>query len=103
MGRARKSAGAGGTGARALLIAEWDASMARWRIPGEVYAYEEALKNGGPVVISSARLLRALTLAGLPAKRFGFGGPDADKRLLLEGDELSEWRGPEDGQVVIDE
>ena len=105
MGRARKSDGAGGTGARALLVAEWDASMTRWRIPGEVYAYEEALKGGQPVVISSARLLKALMLAGLPAaaKRFGFGGVDAGKWFLLDGDALSEWHGPEEGQVVIEE
>jgi hypothetical protein len=54
---------AGVSGIRALLIAEWDHSMKRWRIPGRVYAYEEALKGGGPVVISANRLLKAFTLA----------------------------------------
>lgn len=61
------------------------------------------MKSGGPVVISANRLLKAFTLAGLPANRFGFGGVDCEKRVLLEGDELSEWHRPEDGQVVIDE
>jgi hypothetical protein len=103
MSRARKSAGAGGTGARALLIAEWDASMTSWRIPGEVYAYEEALKSGGPVVVSSARLLKALMLAGLPANQFGYRGPNANKWFRLDGDQLSEWHEPADGEVVIDE
>ena len=77
--------------------------MKRWRIPGRVYAYEETLKGGGPVMVSSARLLKALMLAGLPANRFGFGGVDCEKWFLLEGDELSEWHGPEDGQDVIAE
>jgi hypothetical protein len=103
MGRVRKSAGTRGMGARALLIAEWNASMTRWRVPCEVYAYEDALKNGGSVVISSARLLRALMLAGLPANRFGYRGADADKQFLLDGDELGEWYGPEDCQENIAE
>lgn len=91
------------TGIRALLIAEWDHSMKRWRIPGgRAYEYEEHLRRGHPVVISANRLLRAFTLAGLPANRFGFGGVDCEKWFLLEGDELSEWDGPDDGQVVID-
>jgi hypothetical protein len=104
MPRRNERAGiAGVSGIRALLIAEWDHSMKRWRIPGRVYAYEEALKGGGPVVISANRLLKAFTLAGLPTNRFGFGGVDCEKWFLLEGDELSEWDGPDDGQVVIDE
>jgi hypothetical protein len=83
---------AGVSGIRALLIAEWDHSMKRWRIPGRVYAYEEALKGGGPVVISANRLLQAFTLAGLPANRFGFGGQDYDKQFVLDAnDRLSEY------------
>jgi len=31
------------------------------------------------------------------------GGVDCEKWFLLEGDELSEWVGPDDGQVVIGE
>jgi hypothetical protein len=77
--------------------------MTRWRIPGHVYAYEEALKAGRPVVVTSTRLLSAFMIAGLPANRFGFGGVDYEKQFLLDGDGLSEWHGPEDGQVLIDE
>jgi hypothetical protein len=62
-----------------------------------------ALKGGGPVVISSSRLLRAFHLAGLPSNRFGYGGADCGKRFLLDGDELSEWHGPDEGQEVIAE
>ncbi|PND55530.1 hypothetical protein CRM90_22530 [Mycobacterium sp. ENV421] len=85
---------------RALLIAEWDAGMERWRIPGAVYAYEEALKSDAPVVISSDDLLKALVGAGLDAKQFGFGGRYYGKRLLLDGDQLTEWAHSEDSEVV---
>ena len=103
MGRKRTGALRNADGLRELLVAEWEASMARWRIPGHVYAYEEALKAGRPVVVTSTRLLSAFMFAGLPANRFGFGGVDYEKQFLLDGDELSEWHGPADGQVPIDE
>ncbi|WP_155946648.1 hypothetical protein [Mycobacterium sp. URHD0025] len=94
---------AGISGIRALLVAEWDQGMKRWRIPGHIYEYEEALKGGRPVVISTDRLLSAFTLAGLPANRFGFGGVDHGKWFRLNGDELCEWHGPADEEAVIDE
>ncbi len=84
------------TGIRALLIAEWDHSMRRWRVPGHVYVYEEALKSGRPVVVSAARVMKAFMHADMPGDRWGWGGVDYGKIFLLDGDELSEWHDPED-------
>jgi hypothetical protein len=72
---------------RWLLIAQWDNTMQRWRIPGHIYPVEQALKSGADVVVTSGRLARALEFAGLPADRFDDGGPDAGKPWLLRADD----------------
>jgi hypothetical protein len=80
-------------GLRDLLIAEWDRSMLRWRIPGRICEYEEALKSGRPVVVSSSSMLRAFMAAGLPTGRLAYGGSDWGKTFLLdEHDRLTEYR-----------
>ena len=80
------------TGLRQVLIQEWDRGMARWRIPGRICEYEEALKAGKPVVVSSSSMLRAFMAAGLPTDRFAYGGPDWGKSFLLdERDQISEY------------
>jgi hypothetical protein len=79
------------TGLRQILIAEWDRGMARWRIPGRICEYEEALKSGKLVVVSSSSMLRAFMAAGLPTDRFAYGGSDWGKSFVLdERDQLSE-------------
>jgi hypothetical protein len=79
-------------GLRDLLIAEWDRFMLRWRIPGRVSEYEEALKAGEPVGVSSSQLLRAFMHAGLPHRTLAYGGRDWGKSFVLdERDQLSEW------------
>ena len=81
------------TGLRQVLIQEWDRRTARWRIPGRICEYEEALKSGKPVVVSSSSMLRALMAAGLPTDRFAYGGADWGKTFLLdEHDRLTEYR-----------
>jgi hypothetical protein len=78
-------------GLRDLLVAEWDRSMLRWRIPGHVSEYEKALKAGERVGVSSSQLLCALMRAGLPHDAFAFGGRDWGKAFVLdERDQLSE-------------
>jgi hypothetical protein len=72
--------------------------MERWRIEGHLYPFEQALKSGADVVVSSARLADALEYAGQPCERFdasplGGAGPDADKAWLLGADDtLTEIR-----------
>jgi hypothetical protein len=79
-------------GLRDLLIAEWDRSMLRWRIPGRVSEHEEALKAGKPVVVSSSALLRAFMHAGLPYRNLAYGGRDWGKTFVLdERDQLTEY------------
>ena len=79
-------------GLRDVLIAEWDRSMLRWRIPGRVSEHEEALKSGKPVVVSSSTLLRAFLHAGLPYSSYAFGGREWGKTFVLdEHDQLREW------------
>jgi hypothetical protein len=65
---------------RDLLTTLWDHRMQHWRIEGHVYPFEEALKAGGDVVVSSGRLAAALEHAGQRADRFDDGGPDAASR-----------------------
>jgi hypothetical protein len=85
--------GAGATPLRDALIARRDRDMERWRIQGHVYPYEELLKSGCDVVVSSERLARALAHAGQAADRFDYDGPDADKAWLLGADDrLTEIR-----------
>jgi hypothetical protein len=82
-----------------LLIAEWDRSMLRWRIPGRVSEHEEALKSGKPVVVSSSTLLCAFMHAGLPHRTFAYGGRDWGKSFVLdERGQLSEY--VEEGRSV---
>jgi hypothetical protein len=89
----RRARRRGATQLRDMLIAQWDRTMIRWRIPGHLYPYEEALKAGADVVVTSGRLARALTHAGLPADRFDDGGPDTGKPWLLGADDtLTEIR-----------
>ncbi len=88
---------AGETPLRDMLTARWDHSMQHWRIPGHLYPFEQALKSGGDVVVSSARLAGALQHAGQPYERFDHSplgaGPDADKAWLLGADDrLTEIR-----------
>jgi hypothetical protein len=79
------------SGLRQLLIAQWDKSMLRWRIPGEVYAYEEALKGGEAVAVSSSRVMGALFSAGLPCNEYCFGGRYFKSVFVLdENDRLVE-------------
>jgi hypothetical protein len=67
--------------------------MQHWRIPGHLYPFEEFLKAGGDVVVSSGRLAAALEHAGHVADRFDDGGPDAGKPWLLGADDtLTEIR-----------
>ena len=87
----------GATPLRNILTARWDHRMARWRIPGHPYPYEEFLKSGADVVVSSGRLADALQHAGQPCERFDdsplHAGPDADKAWLLGADDtLTEIR-----------
>ena len=84
------------TGLRQVLIAEWDRGMARWRIPGRVCEYEEALKSGKPVVVSSSSMLRAFMAAGLPTDRFAYGGPDRGKTFMLDENDRVTEHVPED-------
>jgi hypothetical protein len=44
-------------------------------IEGHIYPFEQALKSGGDVVVSSGRLAAALEHAGQPADRFDDGAP----------------------------
>ena len=84
---------AGATPLRDALIARRDRDMERWRIPGHVYPYEQALKSGADVVVSSGRLAEALAHAGQPADRFDDGGPEAGRAWLLGADDsLTEIR-----------
>lgn len=71
---------------RGLLVELWDHRMQRWCIEGHLYPFEEALKSGADVVISSGRLAAALEHAGHAADRFDDGGPDAGKPWLLRAD-----------------
>jgi hypothetical protein len=88
---ARRRAAA--TPLRDMLVRRWDHQMQRWRIEGHPYPYEEFLKSGSDVVVSSGRLAAALEHAGLPADRFDDGGPDAGKPWLLGADDtLTEIR-----------
>jgi hypothetical protein len=67
--------------------------MQHWRIEGHLYPFEEALKAGGDVVVSSGRLDGALEHAAMPADRFDAGGPDAAMPWLLGADDtLTEIR-----------
>jgi hypothetical protein len=85
--------GAGATPLRDALIARRDHDMEHWRIQGHVYPYEELLKSGCDVVVSSERLARALAHAGQAADRFDYDGRDADKVWLLGADDrLTEIR-----------
>jgi hypothetical protein len=78
---------------RGLLIAQRDDFMQHWRIPGHLYPFEEFLKAGGDVVVSSGRLAAALEHAGHAAGRFDDGGADAGKPWLLGADDtLTEIR-----------
>ena len=89
----RRACRRGATQLRDMLIAQWDNTMRQWRIPGHLYPYEQALKAGADLVVTSGRLARALTHAGLPADRFGDGGTDAGKPWLLGADDtLTEIR-----------
>jgi len=82
------------SGLRGLLVAEWDRSMARWRILGRVSEYEEALKSGAEVLVSSSQMLRALSLAGLSYRQFAYGGSGWGKTFMLDDrDQLHEWSG----------
>jgi hypothetical protein len=89
----RRAPRRGATQLRDMLIAHWDHTMRRWRIPDHLYPYEEALKAGADVVVTSGRLARALEFAGLPADRFDDGGADSGKPWLLDADDtLTEIR-----------
>jgi hypothetical protein len=61
-------------GLRQLLIADWDRSMLRWRIPGRVYEFEERLKSGQAVELFSGQVMIAFFHAGLPCDEYCFGG-----------------------------
>jgi hypothetical protein len=87
-GRVRRTAPrADGAELRRVLIAQWDHTMQRWRIPGHRYPYEQALKAGADVLVTSGRLAAALEHAELPADRFDDGGPDAGRVWLLGADD----------------
>jgi hypothetical protein len=75
---------------RHILIADWDASMLRWRVPGRPPSdYERRLKAGEAVGLSSATLLCALMRAGLPYRDCAFGGRYCGQAFVLnERDEL---------------
>jgi hypothetical protein len=95
--RSRPRAGRGATPLRGMLVRRWDDRMARWRIEDHTYPYEEFLKVGADVVVSSARLADALEYAGQPCERFDEGplhaGCDAGKAWLLGADDtLTEIR-----------
>jgi hypothetical protein len=78
-------------GLRELLIAEWDRSMLRWRIPGRGYEYEEALKGGEAVPVASSTVMKALFRAGLPCNEYCFGGRYYTSAFVLdENDRLNE-------------
>lgn len=78
------------TGLRELLVAECERSMQRWRIPGQVYEYEDALKSGAAVAVSSSRLMRALAGARLPCGDYCYGGRYFKSSFVLdERDQLS--------------
>jgi hypothetical protein len=49
----------------------------------------EVPKAGGPVEVASADLMRALMHAGQDYRRYAFGGADADKVFVLDGDRLA--------------
>src|SRR6478609_6330827 len=91
------------TGLRQVLIQEWDRGMVRWRIPGRVCEYEQALKAGKPVVVSSSSMLSAFLAAGLPADQFGYGGRHWRKSFLLdEHDQISEYSDDEVQGTVVE-
>lgn len=71
---ARRRSSATAAGLRELLIAERERSSQRWHIPGRVCEYEEALRSGAAVGVSSAMLMRALFAARLPVDDFCHGG-----------------------------
>ncbi|MCW2651244.1 MAG: hypothetical protein JWR32_2220 [Mycobacterium sp.] len=72
---------------RGLLIAKHDDFMQHWRIKGHRYPFEEFLKSGADVVVSSGQLAAALEHAGYPCDRFDDGGPDAGRAWLLGADD----------------
>jgi hypothetical protein len=98
----------GATPLRDLLTAHWDAKMAHWRIPDHLYPYEQALKSGGDVVVSSGRLADAIEHAGQPAGRFADGADagrvwllGADDRLtLIEDHHVADWEQADFDELV---
>lgn len=110
--RSRPRAGRGATPLRDMLARRWDNRMAHWRIPGHRYPFEEFLRAGADVVVSSVRLADALEHVGQPCERFdasplGGAGPDADKAWLLAADdsltEILDEHVAEMGQREFDE
>jgi hypothetical protein len=94
MGRSRNSSGHGNAaGLRQMLVdrqrrefgpaSRWyDAD--RWPTP-----HAQALEAGDDVLVESSDLLQVFTFEGLPADRYGYGGPDHGKTFLLSGDSLT--------------
>lgn len=84
-------------GLRELLIADREYRLPGCPKPGRWFGRVrdellEELKAGGPVVVGSATLMRALSHAGLDHRRFAFGGADWGKDFLLgEDDQLREY------------
>jgi hypothetical protein len=80
-------------GLRELLIAERERSLHRWP-PSRPDEHLADLRAGRPVVVSVATLMCVLMHAGLPHRKFAYGGADWSKAFLLdEHDRLSELSG----------
>lgn len=92
----RRIANANTTGGlRALLIAIEERAYGpggRWHIPGHRYEFLEALRAGGPVVVSSERIFTALSHAGLCDEEYCYGGRYFQTTFVLdERDQLREY------------
>lgn len=72
-------------GLRKLLIAERERGLKRWPVStGDEYL--DGLRSGGPVLVSSSQLMRALMHARLPYGTYCFGGADFGRLFVLGAD-----------------
>jgi hypothetical protein len=79
-------------GLRQQLLADYQRSLERWRIPGKVYDKEVALASGAPVVVDAADIMCALLHMGLPCGDYTHDGKHGHKRFWLdEFDRLAEY------------